>query len=36
MTAKSIYEAALTELNKLQAPSITLEDFNHFFNKAIS
>lgn len=36
MTAKSIYEAALTELNKLQAPSITLEDFNHFFNKAIN
>lgn len=36
MTAKSIYDAVLTELNKLQAPSITLEDFNHFFNKAIS
>lgn len=36
MTAKSIYDAVLTELNKLQAPSITLEDFNHFFNKAIN
>lgn len=36
MTAKSIYEAVLTELNKQQAPSITLEDFNHFFNKAIN
>lgn len=36
MTAKSIYEAVLTELNKLQAPSITLEDFNYFVNKGIS
>lgn len=36
MTAKGIYEAVLTEMNKLQAPSITLEDFNYFANKAIS
>lgn len=36
MTAKQIYDAVLTELNKNQAPSITLEDFNHFFNKAIN
>lgn len=36
MTAKGVYEAVLTELNKLQAPSITLEDFNYFANKAIS
>lgn len=36
MTAKQIYKAILTELNKLQAPSITLEDFNYFVNKGIS
>ena len=36
MTAKQIYEAVLTELNKLQAPSITLGDFNYFVNKGIS
>lgn len=36
MTAKQIYEAVLTELNKLQAPSITLGDFNYFANKGIS
>jgi hypothetical protein len=26
----------LVELNKVEAPSILLEDFNYFFNKAIT
>lgn len=36
MTARQIYEAVLIEMNKVQAPSLLLEDFNYFFNKAIS
>lgn len=35
MTARQVYEAALIELNKNEAPSMLLEDFNYFFNKAI-
>lgn len=35
MTAREIYEASLIELNKLEAPSILLEDFNYLLNKAI-
>ena len=35
MTAKQVYEAMLIEMNKVEAPSILLEDFNYFFNKAI-
>lgn len=35
MTLKEAYEAVLIELNKVQAPSILLDDFNYLFNKAI-
>ena len=35
MTALQVYEAVLTELNKVKAPSLLLEDFNYFFNKEI-
>lgn len=35
MTARQVYDAILSELNKVQAPSVLLEDFNYFFNKAI-
>lgn len=35
MTARQVFEYALIELNKVQAPSILLEDFNYFINKAI-
>lgn len=35
MTAREIYEHTLTELNKVSAPSILLEDFNYSINKAI-
>lgn len=35
MTLKEAYEAVLIELNKVQAPSILLNDFNYLFNKAI-
>lgn len=34
-TARKIMEAVLTELNKVNAPSVLLDDFNYFFNKAI-
>lgn len=36
MTARQVYEGVLIELNKVQAPSLLLEDFNYLFNKAIS
>ena len=36
MTANQIFEAALIELNKVQAPSLLLEDYNYFINKAIN
>lgn len=36
MTAKQVFEAALIELNKVQAPSLLLEDYNYFINKAIN
>jgi len=35
LTARELYEYALTELNKLEAPSLLLEDFNYFMNKAV-
>ena len=35
MTVRDIYEYALIELNKLNAPSLLLEDYNYFINKAI-
>ena len=36
MTARQIFEGLLTELGKVSAPSMLLQDFNYFFNKAIS
>lgn len=35
MTLREAYEATLVELNKVQAPSLLLDDFNYLFNKAI-
>lgn len=35
MTAREIWEGMLTELSKVNAPSMLLQDFNYFFNKAI-
>ena len=36
MTARQVYEGVLVEMNKIQAPSMLLEDFNYFINKAIN
>lgn len=36
MTARQAFEAILIELNKQQAPSLLLEDYNYFMNKAIN
>ena len=36
MTAKQIFEYALVELNKKEAPSLLLEDYNYFINKAVN
>lgn len=35
MTARQVYEGTLIEMNKVQAPSLLLEDFNYLFNKAV-
>lgn len=35
-TLRQVYEGVLVELNKVQAPSMLLEDFNYFANKAIN
>ena len=35
MTTRDLYDAALIEINKLEAPSMLLEDYNYFINKAI-
>ena len=35
MTIRNLYDAALIEINKLEAPSMLLEDYNYFINKAI-
>lgn len=35
MTAKEAYTYTLIEINKLEAPSLLLEDFNYLFNKAV-
>lgn len=35
MTIRQCYEACLIELDKVQAPSLLLEDFNYLFNKAV-
>ena len=36
MTARQVWEGMLIELSKVNAPSMLLQDFNYFFNKAIS
>lgn len=36
MTAREVFEGMLTELSKVNAPSMLLQDFNYFFNKAIN
>ena len=36
MTARQIWEGMLVELSKVNAPSMLLEDFNYFINKAIN
>lgn len=35
MTARQVYENLLRELNKVNAPSLHLEDYNYFINRAI-
>ena len=35
MTIRELYEYALIEMNKVEAPSLLLEDFNYFINKAV-
>ena len=35
MTIRNLYDAALIEINKLEAPSMLLEDYNYLINKAI-
>ena len=35
MTERDLYEYALIEMNKVEAPSLLLEDFNYFINKAV-
>lgn len=35
MTELELYKYALVEINKLEAPSMLLEDYNYFMNKAI-
>jgi hypothetical protein len=36
VTAREVWEGMLTELSKVNAPSMLLQDFNYFFNKAIN
>ena len=36
MTSRQLFEYSLIELNKVQAPSLLLEDYNYFINKAIN
>lgn len=35
MTARQIFESLLVELSKVNAPSMLLQDFNYFINKAV-
>ena len=35
MTLKQLYEALLVEMNKVEAPSLLLPDFNYLVNKAV-
>lgn len=36
MTARQVWEGMLTELSKVNAPSLLLHEFNYYFNKAIN
>lgn len=36
MTSRQMFEGLLTELSKVHAPSMLLQDFNYFINKAIN
>lgn len=36
MTARQVFEATLIELNKINAPTLKLYEFNYLFNKAIN
>ena len=36
MTARQVFEATAIELNKIQAPTLKLYEFNYLFNKAIN
>jgi hypothetical protein len=36
VTSRQLFEYALIELNKVQAPSLILEDYNYFINKAVN
>lgn len=35
MTIRDLFDYALIEMNKVEAPSLLLEDFNYFINKAV-
>lgn len=35
MTLRDLYDYALIEMNKVEAPSLLLEDFNYYMNKAV-
>jgi hypothetical protein len=35
MTERSLYDYALIEMNKVEAPSLILEDYNYYINKAV-
>lgn len=35
MSERELYEYALIEMNKVEAPSLLLEDYNYFINKAV-
>lgn len=35
MTTLQLYDAALIEQNKLEAPTLTIEEYNYLINKAI-
>ena len=35
MTLKQLYENLLVEMNKVEAPSLLLPDFNYMVNKAV-
>lgn len=36
LTARQVWEGMLTELSKVNAPSLLLHEFNYYFNKAIN